>query len=106
MGYVRAFEANPTIWCIEISFSIFHDQWVNQSNYGTTFDSLLLSLSLKWKGIATLSFVTLLSIKGFIQKKICTSQQIIYWKNMVEYQSTYGFNNNWSNLIIGSLVYW
>jgi hypothetical protein len=55
---------------LKFHFSIFHDQWVNQLNYGTTFDSLLLSLSLKWGEIATLSFVTMLAIKGFIQKNM------------------------------------
>ena len=45
MVYIGAFEANPKVWCIKISFFFSHDQRVNQPNYETIIVIWL------WKGI-------------------------------------------------------
>lgn len=79
MGFIGTSKSNSITWCIKISCFSSHNWQVNQTNYGTRLDNLLLLFDLKRKGAATISFVKPLAIEN-ATRKIYTSQQLLYWR--------------------------
>lgn len=84
MGYNRAFEANPTIWCVEITtFSLIIDESTNQ-----TMEQHLICccyLNLKGKGIYNCMICGTISNWGFYKEIYVLCSKELVEKFIVEY---------------------
>ena len=85
MGYIRAFEANPTIWCIDFflifNFLIFLFFCMTNESTDRTMEQHLMVyccyLNLRGKGATTISFVELLVIKDSMGEYIYLNKNLL-----------------------------